>query len=360
MGRHSIGIVAIALVLSCVAPDARTADARTADARAPGVSSQMASYQGEDRMERLAALAQKEGELTIYHVYPNLPVVLNAFSAKYGIKVKPWRSSSEGVLQRFTNEAHGNRFEVDVVQNNAPENEAAHREKLLQEVRSPLLKDIMPAASPAHREWVGITIDVFVAAYNTGKVATAELPASYPDLLDPKWKGRLGIEVDDQAWFNTLAAALGEKETYKLFADIVARNGMSVRKGHSLLTNLVASGEVPLGLTVYGWIPEQLKSKGAPIEVLPIPPVIAQFSTIAVAKRAPHPHAALLFEDFMLGEGQRLLAQQGWVPTSVNIDTPIKNVPLRFIDPEQALDQQDRWTRTYEEVVTKSRATPAK
>ena len=350
MKRQSIGIAALALVAASAPLHSLAADA----ARAPLAPAEMAAYQGEDRLERLAELAKKEGELTVYHVYPNLPVVMNAFTAKYGIKVKPWRSGSEGVLQRFTNEARGNRFDVDVVQNNAPENEAAHREKLLQEVRSPLLKDLMPAAVPAHREWVGITVDVFVAAYNTNKVAKSERPTSYQDLLDPRWKGRLGVEVDDQHWFATLAAAMGEKETYKLFSEIVARNGMSVRKGHSLLANLVASGEVPLGLTVYSWIPEQVKQKGAPIEVLAIPPVIAQFSTIAVAKKAPHPYAALLFEDFMLGEGQQLLAQQQYVPTSTRIDTPITKLPLKFIDPGQAIDMQDRWTKTYEEVVTKA------
>ncbi len=268
--------------------------------------------------------------------------------------MKPWRSGSEAVLQRLTTEARGGRFEADVVQNNAPENEAAHREKLLLEVRSPYLGDLMPEASPAHKEWVGITVDVFTAAYNTSKLRKEELPASYQDLLDPKWKGKLGIEVDDQAWFNTLAAAMGEKQTYKLFSDILATNGLSVRKGHSLLANLVASGEVPLALTVYSWTPEQLKKKGAPVEVLPLPPVIAQFSTIAVPRRAPHPYAALLFYDFMLSEGQQLLASQSYVPTSTKIDSPITKLPLRFIDPAHAIDLQDKWVKTYEEVVTKA------
>jgi iron(III) transport system substrate-binding protein len=315
---------------------------------------EMAVYQGEDRQERLAALARKEGELSVYHVYPNLPIILNAFGSKYGIKVKAWRSGSEGVLQKVTTEARAGRYEVDIVQNNAPENEAAHREKLLQEVRSPFLKDLVSQASPSHKEWAGITYDIFVAMYNTGKVRKEELPKSYQDLLDTKWKGRLGIEVDDQGWYNTLALALGEKQTHKLFSDIVATNGMSVRKGHSLLGNLVASGEVPLGLTVYSWIPEQLKQKGAPVETLALPPVVAQFSTIAMAKKAPHPYAALLFYDFMLSEGQHLLANMKYVPTSNKVESPITRLPLKFIDPDQALDLQDKWIKTYEEVVTKA------
>ncbi len=350
MNKRLLGLVACLLVTCANGGQALAAE----PAKGPTSVQEMAVYQGDDRQERLVALAKKEGELSVYHVYPNLPVVMAAFTSKYGIKVKPWRSGSEGVLQKLTTEARGGRFDVDVVQNNAPENEAAHREKLLLEVHSPYVKDLMPQASPAHREWVGITIDVFTAAYNTSKFRKEELPASYQDLLDPKWKGKLGIEVDDQAWFNTLAEIMGEQQTHKLFADIIATNGLSVRKGHSLLANLVASGEVPLALTVYSWTPEQLKKKGAPVELLALPPVIAQFSTIAITKRAPHPYAALLFYDFMLSEGQQLLANLSYVPTSTKIDTPITKLPLRFINPEHAIDQQDKWVKTYEEVVTRA------
>lgn len=350
MLKHCLTLVALcALAL-------HTGAAGAADAKAPATAAELATYQGADRMERLIAGAKKEGELSVYHVYPNLPVIINAFAGKYGIKVKTWRSGSEGVLQRLTTEARGGRFEADVVQNNAPENEAAHREKLLQEVRSPAEKDLVREATPAHHEWTGITIDVFVAAYNTDKVKKDELPKSYQDLLDPRWKGKLGIEVDDQGWYGWLRQTMGEKQTDKLFGDIVASNGMSVRKGHSLLANLVASGEVPLGLTVYSWIPEQLKQKGAPIEVLPISPVIAQFSTIAVPKKAPHPYAALLFYEFMLGEGQQLLANMKYVPTSSRIESPITRLPLKFIDPAAAIDQQDAWTKVYQDVVTKGPA----
>ena len=314
----------------------------------------MAAYQGADRTDRLLAAAKSEGgELSVYHVYPALTNVMAAFTKKYGIKTKAWRSGSEGVLQKVVTESRAGRFDADIVQNNAPENEALHREKLLQEVRSPSLAKLMPEAIPAHHEWVGISVDVFIAAYNTSNVKKDELPKTYQDLLDPKWKGRLGIEADDQGWFGALSATMGEQQTHKLFADIVAKNGISVRKGHSLLANLVASGEVPLALTVYSWIPEQLKQKGAPIEGYPMQPVIAQFSTIAMLKKAAHPYTALLFHDFMLNEGQQVLADLKFVPTSRSIESPIVHMPLKFIDPGVALDMQDKWTKAYEEFVTR-------
>lgn len=322
-----------------------------AQTAASGTAS-LATYQGADRQQRLIEAAKKEGEVNVYHAYPRLTVVLDAFSKKYGIKVNAWRAGSEAILQRFGTEARGNRFEVDLVQNNAPENEAAHREKLLQEVRSPAQADLIPQALPAHREWTGITLDVWSAAYNTDKVKKEELPRTYQDLQDPRWRGRLAIEADNFAWFGTLVGALGEEKGTALFNNIVATNGMSVRKGHSLLANLVASGEVPFALTVYNWGPEQLKAKGgAPIEGWFIQPVIAQPSTIAVPRRSPHPAAALLLYEFLLTDGQKLLVDNNYVVTSRKYPSPVLNMPITYIDPARALDMQDKWLKGFQETI---------
>jgi iron(III) transport system substrate-binding protein len=314
----------------------------------------LALYQGPDRQQKLVEEARREGELSVYHAYPRLSTMIEAFGKKYGIKVKDWRAGSEAILQRVITEARGNHFEADIVQNNAPENEALHREKLVQEVRSPYLADLIPQAIPAHHEWAGITLDVWTAAYNTDKVRKEELPRTYQDLLDPRWKGRLGIEAEDQAWYGTLVSAMGEEQGTKLFNNIVSINGISVRKGHSLLATLVASGEVPLALTIYNWSPGQLKAKGgAPIEGFFLQPVIAQPSTIAMLKHAPHPAAAILFYDFMLSDGQKMLADNSYVVTSKKLPSPVANIPLTFIDPSNALDMQDKWLKSFQDTIIK-------
>lgn len=323
------------------------------DAGKAAAARELALYQGADRHERLIEAAKKEGDLSVYHAYPQLPVVMAAFTQKYGIKIKAWRAGSEAILQRVTAEARGGRFEVDVVQNNAPENEAAYREKLLQEVWSPYLKDLIPAATPNHRAWAGITLDVWTAAYNTAAVKKEDLPKSYQDLQHPKWKGRLGIEANNHIWFGSLLAELGEEQGTRIFNNIAATNGISAHKGHSLLTNLVASGDVPFALTVYSWNPVQLKKKGAPVEGLLIQPVIAQPSTIAMLKHSPNPASALLFYDFMLSQGQKLLADASFVPTSKQIEHPLSNVPMKMIDPARALDLQDKWLKQFDEMIVK-------
>jgi len=294
--------------------------------------------------------AKKEGSLTIYTSAQSddMGALVAAFEKKYGIKVETWRSSSEKVLQRAVQEARANRNTMDVAETNGPEMESLHREKILQAVKSPYLADLIPQAIMPHHEWVGTRLNVFVQAYNTQAVKKENLPKTWEDLANPKWKGKLGIEQEDQDWLSGEYAELGEARANKVFRDIVDANGISVRKGHTLLTQLVVSGEIPLALTVYNYKAEQLKNKGAPIEWFSIGPAIARPNGVGVAKKAPHPHAAVLFFDYEISpEGQAILAKRDFVPTSKKIDTPLNKIPMRFVDPAQMLDQADKWQKLY-------------
>jgi iron(III) transport system substrate-binding protein len=314
---------------------------------------ELATYAGPDRTERLIAGAKKEGVLTVYSsmTSDDQRVLVDAFFKKYGVKLQFWRASSESILRRTLIEHRANRFDVGAIETSAAEMESLHREGLLQEVRSPHLADIVPAALRSHREWVGDRLNIIAAGYNTKLVRKDEVPKSYEDFADPRWKGRLGIESDDAVWFGALANALGEEKIVKLFRDMVRVNGVSVRKGHTLLANLVVSGEVQFALTLYHYKAEQLKNSGAPLDWYVIPPGFARFLGTGVLKRAPHPHAAVLFLDFMLYEAQQLLVTRDFTPTNMKV-RPL-DVPFSVIDPAQILDQGDRWTKLYDEIVVK-------
>src|SRR5258705_1868158 len=233
--------------------------------------------------------------------------LVGAYEKKYGVKVNIWRASSEKVLQRAVAEARANRNTVDVVETNGPEMESLHREKVLQQIKSPHHADLIAPAIRPHGEWVGTRLNVFVQAYNTKAVKKEELPKTWEDLLDPKWKGRLGIEQEDSDWLAGMFAEIGEDKGTKLFKEIVAKNGMSVRKGHTLLAQLVVSGGGPLALTVYNYKAEQPKRQGAPIDWFTIGNAIARPHRIGVPRKAPPPHAAALFYPFALSpEGQHV------------------------------------------------------
>ncbi len=314
---------------------------------------ELAAYAGADRQQRLIDGAKKEGPLNIYTSAQSddMGALIAGYEKKYGHKVTVWRAGSEKVLQRAVTEAKAGRHTVDIVETNGPEMESMHREKVFQAIKSPHLSQLIPQALRPHGEWVGTRLNVFVQAYNTKLVKKEELPKTWADLAHPRWKGRLGIEAEDQDWLAGVVSELGEAQGTKVFKDIVATNGMSVRKGHTLLTQLVVSGEIPFALTVYNYKAEQLKDKGAPIDWFAIGTPIARANGVGVARNAPNPHAAILFYDFEISEeGQKILASRDFVPTSTKVENPFGKGGLKFVDSRMMLDEYEKWTKLYEEI----------
>lgn len=313
----------------------------------------LATYEGADRLDRILEGARKEGDLVLYTSAPadDMKALTEAFERRYGVKVKVWRASAEKVLQRATSEARAKRFDADVFESDGPAMEGLVRDKLVTAVRSPAQDDLIAEARFPHQSWVRTRYNVYALAYNTKSVRRTDLPRGYEGLLDARWKGKLGIEADDGDWLATVSQQLGEPKARKLFKDIVARNGVGVRHGHGHLAELVAAGDVPLALTVYTGKVEQLKRKGAPIDWFVFPPAIARGSGVGVAARAPHPHAALLWYEFELSdEGQKLLAERGFTPTSRKLATALEQVPVRFIDARMVLDDGEKWDKRFAEI----------
>ncbi|HEY4318272.1 MAG TPA: extracellular solute-binding protein [Herbaspirillum sp.] len=318
-------------------------------------SAEAALYKGADRQKHLVEGAKKEGELLLYTSLSvdDLAELTAAFEKKYGIKIKVWRSGGENVVQRAVTEGRANRFDADVVETNGMQLESLRREKLLQVVDTPYAADLIPSAVTPHREWISTRLNVYTFAYNTNLIKKEDLPKSYLDLLNPKWKGKLGIEADDSDWLAGVVNELGVAKGEQLFRDVVAANGISVRKGHSLLINLVASGEVPMAMDVYNYNVEQRKAKGAPVEWFSLEPTLAAPQGVAVFKRAPHPNAAVLFYDFMISDAQPILLKRNYVPTSKNLDTRLNKMPMKFIDAKISLDESAKWNKVYDDIIIK-------
>ena len=301
--------------------------------------------------------AAHEGTLTLYTTIAekDVPVLIQPFEARHGIKVNVWRAGTDRVLQRTMSEAAAGRRDVDVIHFGSPEMEALAREKVLAPVDSPLHADLQPGSVPAHKQWAATLLSVWVQAYNTKLLKPEELPKSYTDLLDPKWKGKLGIEAKDQDWFASVVDVMGGGEKgRKFFEELVARNGISVRLGHTLLTNMVVSGEVPLGLTVYNYMPEQQKKKGAPIDWFALEPAIARSNAVGIASNAPNPKAARLFYDYLLGEeAQQHFVSMDYVPSNTKVKSPLEGVKILQVDPVRTLDESEKWTSLFTETFVK-------
>jgi iron(III) transport system substrate-binding protein len=118
---------------------------------------------------------------------------------------------------------------------------------------------------------------------------------------------------------------------------------------------LVIAGEIPLAMTIYIDLPEKDKRAGKPVDWFVMDPVVAQGFNVAIAQKAPHPHAALLFYDYMLSpETQKLLASLHYYPASTKVVNPYANMKLEVIDPVSTMDNFAKWTKSFDEVVIKN------
>ena len=313
-------------------------------------------YEGADRADKVLAAAKKEGKLTLYTAFrpQDLQALLDPFEKKTGIKITHWRSGATNVLQRVIKEGAGERHEVDAILIPSSEMEALRREKLLQPVKSPYFKDLMPAAMPAHREWAPVLLNVLVPTYNTALIKKEDLPKTYQDLLDPKWKGKLGVESKLDEWYMSIVMSMGEEKGTKFFNELSARNGLSARLGMSLINNLVISGEVPLALAVYRDLPEKAKRKGAAIDWFVLDPVVAQAFVVAIAKGSPRPNAALLFHDYLLApETQQLLASLDFHSVNTKVQPPSAGMRIQLVDPVFAVDNAEKATKAFEDMLAR-------
>jgi iron(III) transport system substrate-binding protein len=312
---------------------------------------EIAKLSGPDRLEKIEAAAKKEGSLALYTATPveDVTAITEAFTKKYGIQVTVWRGSSEDVLRRTVTETKAGRHDADVIETNGPELEALHREKVLQPISSPVTSDIFQNAVPAHKEWVGSRLNIITAAYNTNLVADKDVPKSWTDLLDPKWKGKIGLEAEAYDWLATVNASFGsEKEGLDFFTKLADVNGISLRKGHTLLTNLTASGEVPLALTTYLYKVDQMNKDGAPIKWLKLGPSVARINGLGVSRTAKHPNAAILFQEFTLTDGQKILAERGFTPTNIKITPLPKELDVKVVDGAAMLDNLAQWRKAFD------------
>jgi iron(III) transport system substrate-binding protein len=316
--------------------------------------------QGADRADRILAGAKQEGVVSIYtslNTQDSGPLTA-AFEQQYGVRTELWRSNSERLLQRAVSEARAGRFACDVLETSSPEMEAMYREGLLEQFHSPYFDELAPGSFPPHRHYVADRFNFFTIGYNTTLVRPEEVPTSYDDLLHARWAGRIGLEASDVDWFGAMVKHWGEEKGLAFFRGL-AQAKPQVRVGHTLIGQLLASGEIPLAANLYNHNVERVAVQGAPIKWKALMPTFGRPNTIGVARRARHPHAALLFSDFVLSiEGQTILKDRNRVPASRAVETHLNDFPFEMIDPTITLDEEEKWTKLWSDLFLRGKRVP--
>ena len=283
--------------------------------------------------------AKKEGEINWFgggssEIDENIN---RGFMKKYPfIQAKKFRIQSQRLLVRFEAESRAGKHTADIVRTTDWYIDIFKKKGLLLKYDSPERKQIPDELKDRDGFYTSLYMAVHSLAYNPRMVAKKDLPRSYDDLLDPKWKDKLGMEDAAYVWFVNLLKIKGEKAGVEYMRRL-ARQNVSVRSGTTLLANLVAAGELPLAIDLYAYEIERTKKAGAPLDWVPFEPVIVHTIAGGINRNAPHPNASKLFMDFLLSEdGQRIYLGESMQPTRRGLAAPWfpKNLKLHVNDPD--------------------------
>jgi iron(III) transport system substrate-binding protein len=283
----------------------------------PMSTAELAAYNKPDREKMLYEGAKKEGKLMWYTSLTGGPntEAPKIFEAKYpGVKLEVYRGDSDAIIQRVLQEAQAKRFLVDTIETTFPVLKVMQEFKLLTPYFSPHLGQYPDEAKEKADKglvyWATDRESYISVAYNTNSVQGNAVPKSFDDLLNPELKGKIGFATTDTG-SRVIAAMLkskGAEFVQKLKAQQISLHSVS---GRAIL-DMVISGELGVSPTVFLSHSRVSISKGAPIKWVPMDLVPANAGGVAIPANAPHPHAALLFGDFLLSpEGQKLLAKFG-------------------------------------------------
>jgi iron(III) transport system substrate-binding protein len=288
--------------------------------------------------------ANTEGEVIFYSSLNNVQIksLTEAFSKKYpAVKARFYRAGSDRVIQRIITEAQAGRHVVDVI------SAAGFQLQLIKE--KGLTAPFHPAAASSYEDgfkdpeghWISVHSLLNSMAYNTALVSPEAAPRKYEDLLDPKWKGQIGLNIRDVEWYVNMQRRMGREKAREFLKRLSAQKP-GMREGHSLLAQLLAAGEFRIVVNSYAHIVARVKGWGAPVQWVFDQPVITYVHPIALAKHAPHPNAGMLFINFVLSrEGQSMLRDAGRIPSHRDIDPNIfslRKIRLSPSDPTLAVD----------------------
>ena len=266
---------------------------------------------------QLIERAKKEGTFLLYTSMnvPDVNQIFDAFRKKYPfITPKSYTTRSAALLERILTEARAGKHFADVVQGNAFTLYLLAKRGHTEAYVSPEAKSFPDSFRDPAGGWVAAYLQLNVIAYNSKLIAKSEAPKGYEDLLNVKWKGKMGLDDKQYIWFDGLLKVMGREKGLAYFKRL-ATQAIHFRSGNTLLANLLAAGEFGILINARPESVDELKQKGAPVEWVAPKPTTANLLPIAVARNAQHPNAARLFMDYMLSEeGQKKLGAMARTP----------------------------------------------
>ena len=261
--------------------------------------------------QRKAALeegAKKERQIVFYTSMSlsDYPKIMAVFEKAYPyIKANTFRSTPSGVFRRVDTEARAGRYAVDVVGSASVETWQLKQRQLSMPYLSPERTAFPSGSYDPEGYWAAFEVTPIVLAFNTKMVSPHEAPQNYEDLLNPKWRGKMSLGTEEYEWFDVMLDSMGRKKGVE-YMKALARQQLHMPGSSSVMrVNLMLAGESAIAIAARGRRVTEYKEKGAPIDFRTPDPYAAEPNLLTLMRRVSHPHAAILFFDWIMSdEGQ--------------------------------------------------------
>ncbi|MGV9350431.1 ABC transporter substrate-binding protein [Streptomyces spiralis] len=358
MRTRNTALAVTGVLVAAVTTGCGGAVTTAAPAKADGTYAQIAALPKDQQVAKAQELAAKEGKTLSLYTSMTADIatpVAQAFEKKYGIHVSVFRGNSETVLQRAMQESQAGKPGADAVETNFLEMTALSGNGLLADFDGSALDKVEPAGKFDH--WTASRLNVFQPAWNTDLIKPGDEPQSWEDLAQPKYKGKLTLEVSDSDWFENvtkywLGHGKSQAQVDALWKAIAAN--AKVAKGHTTMMQFLSAGQSPIEAMNYTYITDRAAEKGAPVTHLPKSgvskiPAFARPNGVGMLKNAKHPATAWLFYDWLLTDGQKELVKLGLTPsTKVPGDNSLRGLTLVPFDVKGLSNDGGNWDKKYD------------
>jgi iron(III) transport system substrate-binding protein len=337
----------LGLVVACApsgaAPGAPAATpaGNAAGAGKPTTLAQLAVYQGSDRQQVLEEGAKQEGKLTWYTSLagPIIDRLFDGYKAKYPyVATEVFRGDGSALITKASQEAQAGQDTMDVMESPQSTVRLLWEAGLMTPYYSPSVASYPDGMKTPSSQGNGliesatVRIQLIGFGYNTTLIPESAVPKTLDDLMNPALADKLALagSATGTRWAGSVLHQKGEDQGKQWLNDFAAKQNPSVQQiSGKALMDLVAKGEVPASPTVYKAELEQLvKDQGAPVKWVGLDPVVGNEGQAVLPAKAPHPHAALLFIDYLLGDGQQIMQDNYY-------NTATQPVPFQIWLPDQ-------------------------
>jgi iron(III) transport system substrate-binding protein len=349
-------VTACGLVLTSCGSGSDTADPQPAGDAGAGaaVFDKFNAMSGQERQDALVEAAKQEGKVVFYTALEQMNAVADGFTAKYGIPVELFFAKSNTVMQRLMQEAEAGHHQVDVFEDS--EAYTVAEQGMAYEYVNAAVTDGVTGYDPA-MPVVPTRLSMYTQGWNTDMVPENEIPDTIEGFTDEKWRGNLSLDPRDWIWYSGLvdyypANGKTEEDVDKMMATLASY--ATLNEGHTVNAELLAAGEFPATLSVYTDSVEAKVRENSEVPIAwrksnrdYITPLIYQPQGAVLMKNAPHPAAGMLFMDFLLTEGQRILSDTGIASSVVQPGGALEGVAdedLFQVDYEKFTKGREEWT----------------